>query len=84
MKEFDRQLSSHLSRKVNALLEEAVCKHLSLDKVNFYDYINRMSKMERDDLTIDYFDGVPILSMQVTPTVAPLKIGYDLHYKFGV
>lgn len=79
---YDR-LANKASRAINSLIEQAICKKLGLEKVNIYDYINRMSKRElvNGDTIECYLDGQVILTIRLVPKEG--GIGFDLEHKFG-
>lgn len=77
---YDR-LANKATRTINGLIEQAICKKLGLDRVNVYDYINRLSKREQDDTTTCFLDNEAILTVRIVPKEG--GIGFDMEHKFG-
>lgn len=75
------RMATKASRTINDLIEQAICKKLGLEKVNVYEYLNRMSKRERDDTTTCFLDNEAILTVRIVPKEG--GIGFDLEHKFG-
>lgn len=65
--ELKSQLSSCISRKIDELIAEALCKRLSLDSVNVWDLANRMSKMPCGNGDVVMLDYEPIIYIELIP-----------------
>ena len=75
------RMATKASRTINDLIEQAICKKLGLEKVNVYEYLNRMSKREQGDSTTCFLDNEAILTVRIVPKEG--GIGFDLEHKFG-
>ena len=82
--EMTQRLSTGIARKINELIEEALCKRLNLDSVNVLDYKDRMAKTPWSGGHIISLDAEPILYLELVANEQLTPNGPAQNVQFGM
>lgn len=77
-------LATGMAKKINELIEEALCKRLNLDSVNVLDYKDRMAKTPWSGGHIVSLDAEPILYIELAEGSPLLPTGPSQNMQFGL